>query len=74
MHSGKAGDGKRGVGGRSSLETRESEREKQDFARAARRNSNNMFMDSARAYVFIYPSGGIPELAEDPSLTDAVTK
>lgn len=27
-----------------------------------------------RAHIFIYPSGGIPELAEDPSLTDAFTK
>lgn len=33
-----------------------------------------MFMDSAGTYIFIYPSGGIPELAEDPSLTDAVTE
>jgi len=29
-------------------------------------------LSSVHAYVFIYPSGGIPELAEDPSLTTVV--
>lgn len=29
-------------------------------------------LSSVFVYIFIYPSGGIPELAEDPSLTTVV--